>query len=97
MSLTDAELAGRLGDPEKDLRSDPRSDPKVINVLDFHRDERIAYHHKLIEAGADSTLRFMPGPCHGADLMSPTQMPDKYAAAVRAYADLAARIALHIA
>jgi acetyl esterase/lipase len=69
--------------------------PHVISVneLDFHRDEGIAYHHKLIEAGVDSTLRFKPGLCHGADLMSPRQMPDEYAAAVSVYADLATRVA----
>lgn len=61
-----------------ELRSDPFSW--------FHRDEGIAYHRKLVEAGVDSTLRFMPGLCHGADPMSPAQMPDEYAAAVSVYA-----------
>ncbi|OUD04141.1 alpha/beta hydrolase fold domain-containing protein [Streptomyces swartbergensis] len=64
-----------------------------VNELDFHRDEGIAYHHKLVEAGVDSALRLMPGLCHGPDLMSPAQMPDEYAAAVSVYADPAARVA----
>jgi acetyl esterase len=96
MDPTDGHVNDALRRPLKASTEDVAGlPPHVISVneLDFHRDEGIAYHRKLTEAGVDSTLRFQPGLCHGADLMSPAQMPDEYAAAVSVYADLAARVA----
>ncbi len=54
-----------------------------VNQLDPLRDEGLAYHRKLIEAGVSSVSRTVNGTCHGGDTISPAVMPDVYAATLR--------------
>jgi acetyl esterase/lipase len=59
--------------------------PHVISVneLDPLRDEGIAYHHKLVEAGVSSVCRTINGTTHAADVIFRGALPDVYAASVR--------------
>ncbi|MFC4949180.1 alpha/beta hydrolase fold domain-containing protein [Pseudonocardia sp. GCM10023141] len=59
--------------------------PHVIscNELDPLRDEGLAYHRLLLQAGVSSVGRINPGLCHVGELLFRGTMPDVYAAAVR--------------
>ena len=63
-----------------------------VNELDPLRDEGIAYYRNLTRAGVSAHLQTVPGMSHGADLMFPTQMPDRYQAAVDCIYDFAVSI-----
>lgn len=59
--------------------------PHVISVneVDPLRDEGLAYHRTLVEAGVDARSRTVAGACHGADLMFRRAAPDMYLATVQ--------------
>ncbi len=66
--------------------------PHVISVneLDPLRDEGIAYYETLQRAGVPSTLRVVPGVCHGGDLMFRAAMPEMYLSTVTGVHDFVA-------
>ncbi len=91
-SATTAVLA-RVYDPDRAHATDPLCwpyhataddlaglPPHVISVneVDPLRDEGLAYHRTLVEAGVAATSRTVPGACHGADLMFRGAAPDLY-------------------
>ncbi|MFJ9085733.1 alpha/beta hydrolase fold domain-containing protein [Streptomyces sp. NPDC102384] len=53
-----------------------------VNELDPLRDEGLAYHRRLAEAGVKATVRTVAGTCHAGDLMFRTATADMYDAAV---------------
>ena len=55
----------------------------TVNELDPLRDEGLAYHRRLLQAGVDSVGRINPGLCHVGELLFPAAMPGVYSAAVR--------------
>jgi acetyl esterase/lipase len=59
--------------------------PHVISVnqLDPLRDEGVAYHRALLDAGVSSVSRTVNGTCHAGDVLFRAAMPDVYAASVR--------------
>jgi acetyl esterase/lipase len=59
--------------------------PHVISVnqLDPLRDEGLAYHRKLLEAGVSSVSRTVNGTCHAGDCIFAEAMPDVYQATIR--------------
>lgn len=67
--------------------------PHVISVneVDPLRDEGLAYHRALVEAGVDARVRTVPGACHGADLMFRAAAPDLYASTITDLHGFAAR------
>jgi len=87
----------RIYDPDGEHASDPlawplhasiedlrRLPPHVISVneLDPLRDEGLAYHRKLTEAGVESRSRVVAGTCHAGDLIFRDAMPDVFDATV---------------
>lgn len=66
--------------------------PHVISVneVDPLRDEGLAFHRTLVEAGVDARARTVPGACHGGDLMFRVAAPDMYLATVQDVHDFAA-------
>lgn len=58
--------------------------PHVISVneVDPLRDEGLAYHRKLVEAGVPARTRTVPGACHAGDLMFRGAAPDMYEATI---------------
>lgn len=67
---------------KKDLEGLP---PHVISVneLDVFRDEGLAYHRKLLEAGVSSVGRIVVGSTHASDLGSFKTTPDMVKATLR--------------
>jgi len=59
--------------------------PHVISVneVDPLRDEGLAYHRTLVDAGVDARSRTVAGACHAADLMFRAAAPDMYRATVQ--------------
>ncbi len=59
--------------------------PHVISVneVDPLRDEGLAYHRTLTEAGVLTTSRTVPGACHAGDIMFRVAAPDMYSATVQ--------------
>ncbi|GAB3274719.1 alpha/beta hydrolase fold domain-containing protein [Kineosporia babensis] len=54
-----------------------------VNELDLLRDEGLAYHRRLLEAGVESSVRTVPGFTHAADLMFRAAIPEEFFATIR--------------
>jgi acetyl esterase/lipase len=53
-----------------------------VSELDPLRDEAVAYHRKLINAGVGAVSRTVNGPTHAGDFMFPGAMPDVWDATI---------------
>ncbi|MFG3257526.1 alpha/beta hydrolase fold domain-containing protein [Streptomyces sp. NPDC048172] len=61
-----------------------------VNELDLLRDEGLAYHRSLVEAGVEATVRTVDGTCHAGELMFQTALPELYEATVESVYQFAA-------